>query len=153
MANTTNFLSPISIYHEFMVLGCANTSGNSFVLAPSADLNDNIGQSNNRFTNVFSYGLSLGNTTINSYGNTTANSASANGYTVLPGGVIMQWGSGVANTTGNTVTYSVPFAVNVFSFHVTGSQANVTIATANTTKIVVTASAGAPIFTWLALGM
>ena len=153
MTTSNNIISPIILVQEgITVLGCQNTSGNSFVFAPSSDLNDNIGLPNNRFVNVYSYGISLGNNTFNSYGNSTANSAYANGYTVLPGGVVMQWGSGVANTTGNTVTFPVPFSTAVYSFSVTGTQVNVTVATANTTKLTVTSSAGTPTYQWTALG-
>ena len=150
---SNNLLQPIVLWNEGVtVLGCQNTSGNSFVFAPSMDLNDNIGLPNNRFVNVYSYGLSLGSANLNSYGNSTANSASANGYTVLPGGVVMQWGSGLANTTGNTVTFPVPFSTAIYSFSVTGTQVNVTLATANTTKLTVTSSAGTTTYQWTALG-
>jgi len=150
---SNNILQPIVLYNEGLtVIGCQNTSGNSFVFAPSLDLNDNIGLPNNRFANVYTYGVSIGNNTFNSYGNSTANSASANGYTVLSGGVVLQWGSGVANTIGNTVTFPVQFPANVFQFVVTGTQANVTVATANSTKGVVTSSAGTPTFSYIAIG-
>ena len=149
-ANT--LLQPISLLNlGVTVLGSQNTSGNSFVLAPSADLNDNIGLTTSRFANVFTYGISLGNTTINSYGNSTVNSSSANGYTVVSGGVILQWGTGVANTTGNTVQFAVPFPTACYSFTVLG-QANIISGSSNTTKGVVTSSAGTPTFTYTAIG-
>lgn len=151
-ATSNNIMTAIVLHKEFTVLGCANVSGNSYTIAPSADNNDSLGSTTMKWSNVFSYGMTLGNTTINSTGNTTANSASANGYTVLPGGVVLQWGNALANTTGNTVMFPVPFTVNVYSFHVTGSQANVLQSTANSTAAVVFSSAGTPTYSWLAIG-
>lgn len=128
-------LAPLVIYNEHTVLGVANTAG-----ANSAGLGVH--------TIDFS-AVAVGNTTINSIGNTTANSTGANGYTVLPGGVIMQWGTGVA---GTPATFVVKFPANVLSFHVQGTQANVTLATANSTTVSATASAGTPTFSYIAVG-
>jgi hypothetical protein len=126
-------IQPLVINNEHTVLGVANTNGGPHTI----DLSSSI---------------AVGNSTLNSTGNSTANSASANGYTVLGGGVIMQWGSGVANSTGNSLSFPVAFPTNVYSFHVTGTQANVTVATANSTKLTVTSSAGTPTFSWMAIG-
>lgn len=93
--------------------------------------------------------LGQGNATISSLGNSTVNSTANVGYTVLTGGVIMQWGTGAA---GTAQTFPVAFPTNVFSWSINGQTANVTFSTANSTKIAVTASSGTPVFNYIVLG-
>lgn len=42
-------------------------------------------------------------------------SAISNGYTTLPGGIIFQWGIGIANTSGASISFPVPFTAACFS--------------------------------------
>lgn len=156
-ASSNNILSPITIGNEYTVLGCANVSGNSFVIAPSADLNDNLGLSNNRFANVFAYGMNLGNSSFNSYGNSTANSqansTNISGYTVLPGGVIMQWGTGAGSTSGNSQPFKVTFPSNVFTVMITGTQANnIYLAASNSSAANVISVGASATYQFLAIG-
>ena len=46
-------------------------------------------------------------------GKCSANSLSANGYSKLPGGLIIQWGQGAAGVA--SVTFPIPFPNNLFS--------------------------------------
>jgi len=50
-----------------------------------------------------------------------APSATANGYTFLPGGLILQWGSSTAvqSSATNVITFPIAFTVNVFSVQAT----------------------------------
>lgn len=74
-----------------------------------------------------------------------------NGYSVLFGGLIIQWGLR-PNGPGTTVTYSIAFPNNILNVTTTGYAA------ANTTNIVGAlipggfSFAGSPQFFWLAIG-
>jgi hypothetical protein len=47
--------------------------------------------------------------------------AAANGYTFIPGGLVLQWGSttAVQNSSSTTVTFPIAFTANVFSVQLT----------------------------------
>jgi hypothetical protein len=49
--------------------------------------------------------------------------ANANGYTFLPGGLILQWGNFNPNSS-TTVTFPLPFPGNIFNLQLTGSASN-----------------------------
>lgn len=196
MANSTvnNILQPITIYKEFTVLGCANVSGNSFVLAPMADVTDSIGTNTERWNYIYGQNivannilvwtgsetgsftinttamyltntaihvtgnnLILGNIALNSIGNATANSSATPGYTVLPGGVIMQWGTGIANAAGNVQNFPFQFPVGtVLNISVTGTAPNNIYITANSNSSLTVASGsgnGDPAYNFIVLGL
>ena len=75
--------------------------------------------------------LTVGTTGIKFNDNTTqttsaigAVSKTANGYQKIPGGIIIQWGTGVTVTAnGDTVTFPIPFPTAVTSVVVTESNA------------------------------
>lgn len=80
--------------------------------------------------------LFIGNST-SGYSN-TGGSAGSNGFTILPNGFKMNWGTVVANSVGqNVITYSSPFTTNTYtlSFTVAGSGATVLKAFANASTI------------------
>lgn len=55
--------------------------------------------------------------------NLGTSSITANGYTRLPNGLLMQWGNQpAANTTSGNVTFPVPFTTAVYSIQITGTQ-------------------------------
>lgn len=41
------------------------------------------------------------------------------GFTTVPSGIILQWGTGTANDGTNPITFSIPFPANVFSVQAT----------------------------------
>lgn len=117
----------------FSVNGMNVVVGNSTV---NATVNSTILQISNSTStsNVTPLGLSVGNTVVNSsfftIGNSTVNtfcngshlditsntglllgtfSATANGYTYLPNGLIMQWGAVSANSTVGNATFPIAF--------------------------------------------
>lgn len=100
----------------------ANSSGNSVIIAA----NGNIGIGNSTPTNkmVVSGGITSTSLTCNSAivsSNTFTlgtSGVSANGYTWLPNGFLMQWGTFVCNTTSQP-TFPVAFKNSVLSLQVT----------------------------------
>lgn len=48
--------------------------------------------------------------------------AAASGYTFLPGGIILQWGTGHAEGTGHVNTFPIAFPNNCFSVTLTGDS-------------------------------
>ena len=49
----------------------------------------------------------------------TASLKSANGWTYLPSGILMQWGYQTVSTSGNTITFVKPFTTSCFSVQLT----------------------------------
>lgn len=86
--------------------------------------------------------------------------AAANGYTYLPNGLLLQWGSVVANnSTGGNVTFQVAYTTNAFTYTAIASSSGASpcfIAGVNNTVIQVrTASTGNPGATayWSSIGV
>jgi hypothetical protein len=70
-----------------------------------------------------------------------AGSAAANGYTYLPGGLILNWNTlATANSTAQAITYPLPFPTGPLASWGQGEAANngVIIASGNTTGANVT---------------
>jgi hypothetical protein len=88
----------------------------------------------------------------------TATSATANGYTYLAGGVLMQWGWVAVNATAGDITFPIAFPTAVLSYQATSNSAvagnTVGIIAANTTTMNVrtTSVAAASNSYWLAIG-
>ena len=91
--------------------------------------------------------------------------AAGNGYAFMPGGVMMQWGTVLSNTSVGNVTFSTntgsAFPTNIWSVHATANTAgpNVTagvwaaVVQANTTQISIrTANSTAELVYWMAIG-
>src|SRR5271166_3825119 len=86
-----------------------------------------------------------------------ASAAAANGYTVLPNGLHLEWAQGTANTTALVWTFQKAFVTNAFSVVASGaSTANaITITLANNTAASITcltASVGGTVWNGLAIG-
>jgi len=90
--------------------------------------------------------------------NLGVSSITANGYSYLPNGLLMQWGSfGAANSTTNNISFPVPFPTAVFSITVTGNNALSTyqpaVLSSNNSKFgLATANALPSTVYWKALG-
>lgn len=91
---------------KLQVTGTANISGN-VVIGGNTTISGNT---------TINSTLAAGNTTITGSASVSTNtfnlgssSLTANGYTYLPNGLIMQWGDVVANTTSGNVTFAVAF--------------------------------------------
>ena len=105
----------------------------------------------NAVTNTFNIG---------SYSN-----VQSGGYTVMPNGLKMNWGSAVSNATGsNTITFASAFTTNAYSLSITplgasatvGSKAFITSIT-NSSAVVITgnnttANVGSVTFLYMAIG-
>jgi hypothetical protein len=97
--------------------------------------------------------------------NSTSYAATGNGYTRLPGGVIMQWGTVLANTTAGNVTFSsntgLAFPTAIWSATATANAITNTVGgqfasiiLANSTQISIrTANATAALVRWMAVGI
>jgi hypothetical protein len=112
---------------------------------------------NNRiqFNGSNSFSLIAGGSTVYTV-NTTSTSKTANGYTYLPNGLIMQWGNYPnANSTANVISFPLLFPTNVFSITVSSNTvgANVGIYAQNSSTFTVRtgSTTASPIF-WQALG-
>lgn len=86
-------------------------------------------------------------------------SLSANGYQKLPGGLIMQWGSGTIPFGGGSITFPINFPNAVFSLVGTqnqgstpGDQASIQFYATTVAGSSVTANTGAVNFQWIAFG-
>jgi hypothetical protein len=62
--------------------------------------------------------------------------ASGNGYTFLPGGIILKWGTASISSPSSAITFPVAFPNNCFSMQATVDRtgANVCVAVSNVTK-------------------
>lgn len=85
-------------------------------------------------------------------------SLAANGYVKLPGGLIIQWGTGSIAVDGNgqSITYPIPFPNGVLSLHAQ-SLAGASVITMSVQIVDVRyfniwAGVGTPGFTWIAIG-
>jgi len=58
-------------------------------------------------------------------------SATTNGYTFLPGGIIMQWGQSTSSSATQTVTFPVAFPTNCFNVQVTNTSSSTTASGSN----------------------
>jgi hypothetical protein len=79
------------------------------------------------------------------------------GFQKLPSGLIVQWGSASANTSGVTVTFSTAFPSYAYAVVATNNnQTNPpapSLSSLSTTGFVATVSAGGPNFYYIALGL
>jgi|FreactcultuFSWF8_1027224.scaffolds.fasta_scaffold00462_4 hypothetical protein len=87
--------------------------------------------------------------------------AVTNGYTFLPGGLIMQWGTAISFTSGNTVSFTIVFPTACLNVQATikdtGSRQFVYTSSYSTAGFIATllnsnGSAETGTFTWLAIG-
>lgn len=89
-------------------------------------------------------------------------SVASNGYTRLPGGLILQWGVGTAtNTADTTITFPTAFAVTPYAVVATGihnvgnpasSGVNPECAIVSVSTFVARNTAGFDGFYWIAIG-
>jgi hypothetical protein len=96
--------------------------------------------------------------------NTSTYAPTGNGYTTLPGNIILQWGTVLSNTTSGNVTFATntgkAFTTAIFSATANANTAGATgsgnfcsVIQANTTQISVrTANATAKTVYWMAIG-
>jgi ribosomal protein L13 len=70
-----------------------------------------------------------GNITTPNTGLVTATSAVANGYTYLTGGILMQWGWVLANSSVGNITFPVAFPAAMY--HISCTMSNTTVSTGN----------------------
>jgi hypothetical protein len=107
----------------------ANSSGVRFPLTVTVNgavtISNTLSTGNTTITGL----LSTGNTTITGTGSVSTNtfnlgssSKTANGYTYLFNGVIMQWGQVLANTVSGNVTFSVSFPNAILQSVCTGNN-------------------------------
>ena len=130
-----------------IVLGGNSTSNALFVNSTAVSAN---------ITAIFSANVVV--PTINASAiNLTGSSISTTGYTRLPNGLLMQWGTVSSNTSTGTITFSTAFAAAPYSVQLTSSSNNTTgvgVTSTNTTAAVVrTTSATANTYYYLALGV
>lgn len=141
---------------------------NNYIMIKSEDANVIINASSNVniSSNVtFSANVSLVNTSLSvSTNNFTlgVSNTSANGYSTLPNGLLLQWGTVVSNTTVGDVTFTVPFTATLLSFTSTTATVNsafnytytpVLIASNTTSANVRTSNVTAANVTWMAIGI
>lgn len=124
-----------------------NSSTNSFVIN-STSISTNV---TTTFANVVVSSVNV--STINLLGS----SISTTGFSKLPNGLLMQWGTVSANSTVGTITFTTPFAAAPYSVQLT-PQSNVStgeaVTTANTTTATVrTTLATTYTFYYMALGV
>lgn len=98
--------------------------------------------------------------TINATGfNLTGSSISTTGYTRIPNGLLMQWGTVSSNSSVGTITFSTPFAAAPYAVTITpqsnvGANSAGAVTSTNTTAALVrTTSATSYTFYYLALGV
>lgn len=89
--------------------------------------------------------------TANNLGLPVTSNASANGYTSMPNGILMQWGWVLSNSTVGDITFSTAFTTSVFSIQLTVANTTVSsnlsfqvIASNTTTANVRSANTGNP---------
>lgn len=87
--------------------------------------------------------------------------ASTNGYTFIPGGLILQWGTKATTGTGTTVNFNTPFPSNCFVVLLTPALVTLNtnqqfgVASKNLSSFIIIANAGYPVgttFYWQAIG-
>ncbi len=84
-----------------------------------------------------------------------ANSAGSTGYTFLPGGILIQWGTVTATTSGAAITFPVTFTTIYSITNSVHSAPAIASSVANVTNSGATAvsASGTPIFNWIAIGV
>jgi hypothetical protein len=114
--------------------------------------------SNNIVSNnaTFNANVVANNMTVSSM-NVGTSSISANGFSRLPNGLLLQWGSVAATTANTTVTFSTPFSVAPYSFQGTPLNASATnaifvVRSINSTAAVVRCSTNVTV-TYIVLGV
>jgi hypothetical protein len=152
---------------EFVV----KSSTNNYIMLKANDANVTINATSN--ISISSNTTFLSNVSLNANASFAANVSitgnnlvlgtsnnSANGYTWLPNGLIMQWGTVASNTTTGDVTFSVPFNT-MLSFTSMATTVNsalnytyatVLIASNTTTANIRTANTTSRSVRWLAIG-
>lgn len=102
-----------------------------------------------------SFSLVAGGSTVYTV-NTTSTSKTANGYTYLPNGIVLQWGNYPdANSTANVISFPLTFSTNVYSITVSSNTvgANVGIYAQNSsTFTVITGNGTSSSIFWQAIG-
>jgi hypothetical protein len=82
-------------------------------------------------------------------------SLSANGYQKIPGGLIIQWGSGIASSSGSTFTFPIAFPTACRSINVTdgttSSFSGVSVGSLTTTTFFATSTDSQLVY-WIAVG-
>lgn len=142
------------------------STANNYVSIQSTDSNVSINASSNVY--FLSNTVFNSNTSFNSNISLTTNNlilgtpnTSANGYSFLTNGLIMQWGTVTSNTTTGDVTFSIPFNT-VLSFTSMATTVNsafnhtyatVLIASNTTTANIRTGNTTSRSVTWLAVGI
>jgi hypothetical protein len=115
-ANTASFIGS---------LPAASVANNS---TPAILTSIEVGNiANNVFINTTS--VAIGNSTSNTVINATsfASSYGANGYTFMPGGLILSWGVADCNTTSQAYTWPKAFSTNAFNVQLTSPNSSITI--------------------------
>ena len=169
--NTTT----VSVGANVVVQASGLFAGNSTV---NSTLNSTTLQVSNATSSVTLNGgtLLVGNSTVNSSVNSSvltiasanvttntftlgSSSGTANGYTVLPNALKLQWGNYTsANSTANVISFTAAFTTNVYSVTVTSNTAEAThmpaVTTINSTAFtVITANTTASTIYWQAIGV
>lgn len=129
------------------IIFSGNSSTNSFVIN-STSISTNV---TTTFANVVVSSVNV--STINLLGS----SISTTGYTKLPNGLLMQWGTVSANSSAGTITFTTPFAAAPYSVILT-PQTNVAtdeaVTSTNTTAASVRTSVATTYnFYYMALGV
>lgn len=58
-------------------------------------------------------------------------SATTNGYTFLPGGIIIQWGQSTSSSSTQPITFNIPFPNNCFNVQITPTSTSTTASATN----------------------
>lgn len=132
-----------------------NSSTNNQIMLKINDANVTINASSN--ISITSNLTITGNTFV-----LGASNNSANGFSMLPNGILMQWGTVSSSRTAGDVTFTIPFPTSLLSFTSTARTTNsafnytytpVLIASNTTTANVRTSNTSAVNVTWIAIGI
>lgn len=110
---------------------------------------------NTTFANVVATSVRTTNTVVTTNTLTLGTSSIAtSGYTRLPNGLLLQWGSVTSVTTaGTTVTFPVTFAAAPYSITVTGKSAQYGFVTSSTASTFFLDSSGTSDYFYMAIGI
>jgi hypothetical protein len=142
ITNTTSFSSltqgQLTVANSTVVNSTSLFIGNSTVNAVHTAAQLSLANSITSFTATRNSVL-IGNSTVNTTANSSqistgsavvssntltlgTSSATANGYTYLPNGIKMNWGSVEANSTTGQVVFTNAFATSIFSISIAGNS-------------------------------
>jgi len=120
--NTAGTAAALSLIANIVVSGVVNTTQNTVITGANLVMNYwngnttvNTSSSLTLNASALFIGNSVSNTTINS--TSFAQVQAANGYTRLPGGLIIQWGSCATTTTSTLFAWPIAFASNAYNVH------------------------------------